>query len=161
MFMVTACTSPQTLSGITVCVVYNPSNRSAQEQRNLDEYLVYSTDYFRNKYPDCGLVTLGDFNNFDISSLTSGHNLKQVVYLPTRGAAILDLIVNYLCNLEGPRILAPLGSADHSIVQWLPCGDETRNLPNNSKSIKRFVRRYPRSEVDAFGRWACTHDRFS
>jgi hypothetical protein len=64
---------------------YNPPDRSAQEFRDLDEYLVETTDCLRNKYPDCGIVILGDFNNFDLHNLASNHSLKQVVHLPTRG----------------------------------------------------------------------------
>ncbi|XP_068704562.1 uncharacterized protein [Montipora foliosa] len=49
----------------------------------------------------------------------------------------------------GPRILAPVGSSDHNIVQWLPSlGNVTR-----AKPIKRLVRRYPRS-----GRLVTAHD---
>jgi hypothetical protein len=72
------------LSGIAVCLIYNPPDRSAQELRDLGEYLIDTTD--------CGIVILGDFNNFDLHNLASNHSLKQVVDLPTRGSAILDLV---------------------------------------------------------------------
>ena len=90
---------PRPLTGIILCVVYNPPDRSAQELRDLDEYLVNTTDSLRNKYPDCGLAILGDFNNFGAPNLLSGHNLKQVVHLPTRGSATLDLIITNLHTL--------------------------------------------------------------
>jgi hypothetical protein len=90
---------PRPLSGIAVCLIYNPPDRSAQELRDLDEYLIDTTDCLRNIYPDCGIVILGDFNNFDLHNLASNHSLKQVVHLPTRGSAILDLIATNLHNL--------------------------------------------------------------
>jgi hypothetical protein len=53
---------PRSLSGIAVCLIYNPQDLSAQELRDLDEYFIDTTDCLRNKYPDCGIVILGDFN---------------------------------------------------------------------------------------------------
>ena len=153
---------PRPLTGIIVCVVCNPPDRSAQELRDLDEYLVNITDSLRNKYPDCGLTILGDFNNFGAPNLLSGHNLKQVVRLPTRGSATLDLIITNLHTLyDKPRILAPLGSGDHSIVLWLPIAKESTSRENITKPMKRLLRRYPLSQVNAFGRWLCTHKWFS
>jgi hypothetical protein len=46
------------LSGIAVCLIYNPPDRSAQELRDLDEYLIDTTDRLRNKYPDLELLFL-------------------------------------------------------------------------------------------------------
>lgn len=101
---------PRPLSGIVVCMVYHPPGLPAEDHRSLNEYVINTIDFLRNKYPDYGVVVLGDFNDFDISQLLSTHNLKQVVQLPTRGSAILDLIVTNLRNkYMSPRILAPLG----------------------------------------------------
>ena len=84
-----------------------------------------------------------------------------MVQAPTRGSAILDLIIANLSNLyEAPQVLAPLGSSDHNIVTWSP--DLTKSNPSlHTRSTKRLVRRYPRSCVDAFERWATSHDCFS
>ena len=146
---------PRPLTGIILCVVYNPPDRSAQELRDLDEYLVNTTNSLRNKYPDCGLAILGDFNNFGAPKLLSGHNLKQVVHLPTRGSATLDLIITNLQTLyDIPRILAPLGSADHSIVLWLPIAKNSTSHKNITKPMKRLVRRHPLSQIDTFWKMA-------
>ncbi len=142
--------SPRPFPAIAVCVVYNPPGRSAEEQRNLDEYLTNTTDSIRNSYPNCRIVFLGDFNNFDVSNLNRSHSLKQVVPSPTRGSATLDLIVTDLHDFyDKPYILAPLGSVDHSIVQWVPKKVDAITKP---KPIKRFIRRYPQSVLIAFGR---------
>ena len=88
----------------------------------------------RNKYPDHGLVFVGDFNDFETGTLMSTLNVKQVVDKPTRGAAILDLIITNLHHLyQTPQILAPLGSSDHNIVYWDPSNDRTNeeNLKSN------------------------------
>ncbi len=151
---------PRPLSGIVICVVYHPPGRTVQDHKDLDEYLINTTDQLRNKDPDHGLVFLGDFNDFDIRNITSNHSLKQIVNQPTRGNAILDLIITNLHNLYScPSILAPLGSSDHNVVQWLPSSENSKPL-SPVRSVKRKVRRYPRSGIDAFGRWITTHNWF-
>lgn len=152
---------PRPLSGIAVCVVYHPPGLPEHDHHLLNEYLTNSVDTLRNQYPNCGLVFLGDFNDFQTSNLLSRHNLKQLVKAPTRGSAILDLIITNISNLyEAPRVSAPLGSSDHNIVTLSP--DLTKsNSSLHTKCTKHLVRRYPRSCIDAFGRWASTHDWFN
>ena len=41
---------PKPLSAIVVCVAYNPHGKTAQKQRDLDEYLIITTDSVRNRY---------------------------------------------------------------------------------------------------------------
>ena len=63
----------------------HPKIKSVQEQKDLSDYIVrmYSIfiyiDSICNRYPDCGLVILGDFNKLDISNITSDLDLRQVV----------------------------------------------------------------------------------
>ena len=141
-------------------MVYHPPGRSVQEHKDLDEYLISTTDLLRNKHPDHGLVFLGDFNDFDVCNLASNHSLKQIVNQPTRGNATLDLILTNLHNLYGcPSIYAPLGSSDHNMVQWLP-NSENDKWSSPEKYVRRQLRRYPRSGIDAFGRWITTHNWF-
>ena len=75
---------------------------------------------------------------------------------------VLDLIITNLHHLyQSPQILAPLGSSDHNIVYWHPSNDRTNKEKPQVKSTKQLVqRRYPRSSMDAFGRWVSTHDWF-
>ena len=50
------------------------------------------------------------------------------------------------------EILAPLGSAEYSIVTWTPCAfNPTQN--QSAKVTKRLMRCYPHSSINAFGRW--------
>jgi hypothetical protein len=55
-----------------------------------------------------------------------------------------------------PHILAPLGLIDHKIVHWHPSDANTNEKNTHVKSTKQLVRRYPRSGMDSFGRWAST-----
>ena len=152
---------PRPLSGIAVCVIYHPPGLPEQEHYLLNEYLINSADILRNQYPNCGLIFLGDFNDFQTSSLLSRHSLKQLVLTPTRGSAILDLIITNLSDFyEAPQVLAPLGSSDHNIVMISPNLTKSNHTPHR-KPIKRLVQLYPRSSIDAFGRWATTNAWFS
>ena len=126
---------PRPLSGIVIAVIYHPPYLPVKEHDDLNEYLINTADLIRNKYPDHGLVFVGDFNDFETGTLMSSLNVKQVLY-------------------QSPQILAPLGSSDHNIVYWDPSNDRTNEEKPQVKSTKQLVRRYPRSGMDAFGRWA-------
>jgi hypothetical protein len=94
---------------IIIGIVYSPPDKSMQEQRDLVAYLVETLDLVRNTYPECGIVLLGDFNNLDISDLLSCHDLSQVVTTPTRGSAILDLVITNIHSFyDIPTTIAPL-----------------------------------------------------
>ena len=91
------------LLGIAICVVYHPPGLPEQDHYLLNEYFINSADILRNQYPNCGLIFLGDFNDFQASNLLSRHNLKQLVLTPTTCLAILDLIIANLSNFyEAP-----------------------------------------------------------
>ena len=102
---------------------------------------------------------MGDFNNLDISRLISNHRLKQVVSKPTRGGAILDLIITNIHKFyEAPVITAPLGSSDHNTVIWSPC---STNSNRSNKCIKRSAGHFSRSGINGFGLWAGLNNWFS
>ena len=143
---------PRPLSGIALCAVYNAPGKPIEDQNNLCDHIVKTSDFVRNQYPDCALIILGDFNQLDVSHITSDLDLIQVVDSPTRGVNTLDLIICNTYNLyENPAILAPLGTSDHNIVHWTP---KARYLNNDTGSFpKRYTRHFLRSGLDAFGRW--------
>ena len=118
---------PRPLSGLAVCVVHNPPGRNTQAQRVLRQYLISSIDLLRNKYPDCAIIVLGDFNNFNIEDITFRQNLTQVVSKPTR--TVLDMIATDIHRFyEKPQIFAPLGSHDHNIVMRLLRSDSNSRI---------------------------------
>ena len=86
---------PRPLSGVAICLFYNPPASSVQDVRDLVEYITDTSDKLRNIYPDCAIVILGPFNNYDPQNLISNQGFKQVVLQSTRGSAILDLIYCY------------------------------------------------------------------
>ena len=152
---------PRPLSGIAICVVYHPPGLAVPEHNDLNDYVINTIDQLQNKHPDYGLVILGDFNDFEIRTLITSQNLKQLVDQPTRESAILDLILTNVHKLFNcPKVLTPLGSSDHNILHWLPFVDSISSHDTQVKSVKSVVRRYPKSGIDAFGRWITTHDWF-
>ena len=59
------------------CVVYNPPDKSAQEQKDLTQYLMDTIDTVRTSFRCFGLVILGDFNNLDKADLISHQVLLE------------------------------------------------------------------------------------
>ena len=114
------CTLPRPLSGIAVCVVYHPPGLLEQEHCLLNEYFINNADILRNQYPNCELIFLGDFNDFQITNLLSRHNLKQLVLTPTRGLTILDLIITTRLLRSPPSVSSTwiLKSQYCHLVSW-------------------------------------------
>ena len=141
---------PRKISCIVMGILYSPPDKSAQDQRDTINYLIETLDHARNKFPDCGIVLVGDFNNLDIPDLLTGHDLNQIICEPTRGSAILDLVITNLQKFyKKPLILAPVGTSDHSVITW--CPDDSSFRPRG-KVIKRQRRFFPQSQLAAFGR---------
>ena len=147
---------PRKISCIVMGILYSPPDKSAQDQRDTINYLIETLDHARNKFPDCGIVLVEDFNNLDISDLLTGDDLNQIICEPTRGSAILDLVITNLQQFyKKPLILAPVGTSDHSVINW--CPDDSSFRPRG-KVIKRQRRFFPQSQLEAFGRWLTSHD---
>ena len=118
--------------------------------RGISSYINYDFHLF---------IQMGDFNNLDISRLISNHRLKQVVSKPTRGGAILVLIITNIHKFyEAPVITAPLRSSDHSTVIWSPC---STNSNCSNKCIKRSARRFSQSGINGYGLWVSLNNWFS
>jgi hypothetical protein len=69
---------PRSLCGIAICAVYHPPGLPQDDHQSLKEYLSSTIDLLCNRYPNCGIILLGDFNDLEISLLSARHNLKQV-----------------------------------------------------------------------------------
>ena len=92
-------------TGIVVSVLDSPPDRSVDEGERLCGHITNTIDTIRYRNPDAGVVILGDINNLNIRNLMFSQNLKQVVQQPTRGNAILDLIVTNLhCFYQSPNV---------------------------------------------------------
>ncbi|KAI8522161.1 scavenger receptor [Branchiostoma belcheri] len=136
---------------MVTCTVYNPP--ASPHQDDLLEHLITETDQIRAQHPEVGVVILGDPKRLDISDIFSGNGLIQVVDTPTRGQAILDLIITDLKgNYHKPEVISPLGLSDHNMVLWRA----EAHQPQNETDIKT-VRPMRDSDIRAFGQWLCTY----
>ncbi len=141
---------PKHVSAIAVCVVYSPPQSLYQDE--LIEHLIASSDLLRTKYPDIGLIILGDFNHLRVHDICLDNNLCQVVQNNTRGDAILDMILTNIKSVyKKPEILPPVSSSDHNCVLWSP-----KAQVRPPQCIKRVIRPMRESSLNEFGRWITT-----
>ena len=101
-----------------------------------------------SRFPNCGLIALGDFNKLNISTLTYNYNMRQLVNLPTRSSSILDLaLTNPYDFYDQPGRYALFGLSDHVCVILNP--KVCSLLPKVQKKviIKRDLRPSFRSAI--------------
>ncbi|EDO32635.1 predicted protein [Nematostella vectensis] len=81
---------PRGFSCIIAAVIYHPPKA---DDTYLREDLFQSLALVEARYPNCGLLVTGDFNRLNINVLLNHFRLKQIVKVPTRKKATLDLIL--------------------------------------------------------------------
>jgi hypothetical protein len=109
---------PREINSIIIATVYHPPQNNDIELR---KHPFQSLDSALAKFPNAGIVMLGDFNKFNPGPLTSSFNLSQVVKKPTRGSNILDKIPTTLSKHYIDAIILPsIGQSDHSSVLLSP-----------------------------------------
>ncbi|EDO42602.1 predicted protein, partial [Nematostella vectensis] len=81
---------PRGFHCIIAAAIYHPP--SADDQ-SLREHLFQSLALVESKFPNSGILLTGDFNRLDVSGLLRHFRLKQIVKVPTRKDATLDLIL--------------------------------------------------------------------
>ena len=105
-------------SCIIAAVIYHPPGA---DEKSIREHLFQSLTLAESKFPNCGLLITGDFNRLCITGLLNHFCLKQIVKLPTRNNATLDLILtNMHENYSMPKVYPPFGLSDHSTVVAFP-----------------------------------------
>ena len=99
---------------------------------------------------NAGVMLMGDFNHFECKPLCRHASLKHIIKTPTRGSAILDLMMtNLKAWYNEPEVLPALGLSDHHSILTTPSQQPHR--PNKLK--KTVVRQRKPSAVAAFGRF--------
>ena len=149
---------PRSISNIIICGVYYPGSGSeyAPPQEDLVSHLTESIHRFYNKYACPLIMIMGDFNDMNITELCELCSLKQVVKVPTRENAILDLIMTNCHNdwYNDPIGLPKIGKSDHFCVLYVP---KQYVKPKNSKE-KIMVRQFKKSAILDFGSWLVNYD---
>ena len=149
---------PRAVSNIIVCGVYYPGSGSlySPEQENLIFHIITAVEFFRREYENPLFLIMGDFNDLPIKSICTACDFKQAVKVPTRGNAILDLVLTNRKNklYQNPISLPKIGDGDHFPVLF---GPRKYNPPANTKQVKK-IRKFPESALQRFGSWITTFD---
>ena len=149
---------PRSISNIIIAGVYYPgtSSKYAPPQEDLIQHLKEKVLYFYSKYADPLILLMGDFNDLVTKDILKACKLKQVVKVPTRKKAILDLIMMNKSNsmYKEPITLPSIRDSDHLCVLLQP------KDPVKSKIIKEkiMIRKFKKSSILAFGFWLTRFD---
>ena len=109
---------PRGFSSLFVAAVYYPPGAY---DKLLCDHIFQIPTTTESSNSNCGIVIGGDFNRLDTKYIQRHFKLKQVVKSPTRGDAILDLILTNLQNYYSPaEILPPFGLSDYNTVLLKP-----------------------------------------
>ena len=109
---------PRGIPCIVMGTLYHPPTANNQE---ISDHLLKCLSVIESRFPNCGIILLGDFNNLNVCRFKRNFRLKQIVNFPTRGHNVLDLILTNLSDYYAtPTKLAPLGLSDHVTVKVSP-----------------------------------------
>ena len=144
---------PRAISNIIICGVYYPGSTSlyAPNQDDLISHLIESVQSFYSRYSSPLIIMLGDFNDLNINDILESCSLKQVVNVPTRNEAILDLILTNSNSdwFKEPFTLPKIGNSDHLCVVYVP----KIYIREKNEKKKIFIRRFKKSAMIEFGAW--------
>ena len=103
---------------LSVFCVYVPPNLSSNSLKTIKDDIISITDEHLTLHSNRNFMILGDFNHFDVCSLSSELSLTDIVDQPTRGANILDHILvsedlksHYVSS--NVKHECPIGNSDH------------------------------------------------
>ena len=113
---------PRTISNIIICGTYYPGSNSlyAPPQDDYVTYLTESVQKFMKRYASPLFMLMGDFNDLNVDEICEICRFQQVVKVPTRNEATLDLILTNISNIyyEDPISLPKIGDGDHFCVLY-------------------------------------------
>ena len=94
---------------------------------------------------------MGDFNDLCIDEICDSCDLNQIVKIPTRNDATLDLILTNNDNkfYNNPVSLPKIGKSDHLCVLYEPID----NINIQKAKIKTIIRKFHKSAIIEFGSW--------
>ena len=108
---------PRPFSFILVACIHFPPGKTAEEEKNMIEYLTNCIDAVLKDNPSVGVLLAGDFNKLCNRNLCRRFNLQSLVHAPTRGINFLDQILTNMYSLfEHTLHLPPLRKSDHQCL---------------------------------------------
>ena len=137
---------------------YYVSPRSRHKQEVID-HIISTIHSLRAKYAnEVHFLVGGDFNRLEITDILDSYGgLKQIISVPTRKSATLEIILTDLHTLfHPPTTLPPLQvdsdklgkDGDHDVVVLAPVSNVEYRLERNKKTI--ITRPLPDSQVEKF-----------
>ena len=135
-------------------IIYHPPNNNNPA---ILDYLWQSLSSIESRFPNSGLLIVGDFNRLNTKRLQNSFDLKEIAKFPTRGHKILDLVLtNVREYYKDPIQRPPHGLSDHMSVEVLP--KDSSQLPDSRSTMKtrdlkpsnRLAIRTYLQEVDAY-----------
>ena len=142
---------PRLISKLALACVYLPPSLNTKVVEGFYEYFCYCYDTLITESPNTSIIASGDFNpinnEFKERVIINHCQLKQMVKKPTRGTAILDLILtNAHPFYVKPKVLGPIGCSDHCIIEW----KSKEQLHDKNKTLKIKARPIKESSVRLF-----------
>ena len=105
---------------IAILCVYIPPRLISEIQNDIKICIDDIIDNHAKFFPSRKMIVLGDFNDFDVNSISDDHTLIDIVDKPTRGDSILDhilisesLIPSYMSDCSQLEFESPIGKSDH------------------------------------------------
>lgn len=101
----------------------NGSTLNSKDVEACYKYIISILESILSTHHNYSVIFLGDFNRVNPASLDINFSVKNVVNIPTRGDAILDLVLipeNIIEYYEPPSSMPPIGLSDHNVVSVLP-----------------------------------------
>ena len=152
------------VNNILVGAVY-VSPRSRHKAQTID-HVIDAIHSARSKFGnDIHFLIGGDFNRLDISPILDSYGaLKQIVSVPTRKGATLELLLTDLHPFfHPPTTLPPLevddektgSDSDHDVVLFAPSQSSQYEVQRNKKTIK--TRPIQQSKIEEFGHEITSH----
>ena len=100
---------PRGYSCLVIAIIYHP-DPSAANNDNIRGNLFSSLSLAESLYPNCAIIVCGDFNRLNLQPIMNHCRLSQIVKVPTRKNATLDLVLtNLKVHYENPQAFPPFG----------------------------------------------------
>ena len=148
---------PRRISNIVIAGVYYPGSTSkyAPNKEDLILHLMASVHQLNKKYASPLFLLMGDFNDLKVDEICDACDLQQIVNVPTRKNATLDLILTNNTNnfYKEPISLPSIGGSDHLCILYEPISGKIS--PPRRTIYKRTFKKYAMLQ---FGAWLTKFD---
>ena len=143
---------PRGFTCIIIAVIYHPPGADG---KLFQDHLFQTLTLVESKYPNCGIIITGDFNRLNVTRLLNHFRLKQIVKIPTRNDATLDLILTNMHKFyNSPQGYPGFGLSDHNTI--VATGKTAAQKNNTKKSIT--IRDQRKSRKLEMGRYLSSID---